>query len=255
MKLCPNCNKRNEDKAKFCFNCGLNFGKYYNKSTGRKEYCENCGAKLVANASFCIECGTKVEKVQNLPIVDTEVKKEKSTFCIDDKKGKTPEETYEELGFIVENGVLVKYIGRDKNVTVPNGINKIGESVFYGCIDLTSIEIPNSVTTIGNNAFRICTNLTSIEIPSGVTTIGDYAFYTCTKLTSVEIPNSVTTIGGSAFRNCTNLTSIEIPNSVTTIGEYAFAYCLNLKSIKLSKKCQCETGWALGCPASVTYVD
>lgn len=91
MKNCPNCTRINEDKAKFCFNCGLNFGKHYNKSIGRKEYCENCGVNLATNAIFCIECGTKVENNQNLPIDDTKVENETVTLCIDvdEKKKKT----------------------------------------------------------------------------------------------------------------------------------------------------------------------
>ncbi|MBQ8146955.1 MAG: leucine-rich repeat domain-containing protein, partial [Clostridia bacterium] len=95
------------------------------------------------------------------------------------------------------------------NITY-NGISysvaSIGDSAFYYCTSLTSIEIPNSVTSIGGSAFKGCDSLTSIEIPSGVTSIGGSAFSHCTSLTSVKIPDSVTSIGGDAFYNCTSLT-------------------------------------------------
>ena len=252
MKLCSNCNKRNEDKAKFCFNCGLNFEKYHNKSTGRKEYCENCGAKLVANASFCIECGTKVEKVQNLPIVDTKVKKEKATLCINDKKGKTPEETYEELGFIVENGVLVKYIGRDKNVTVPNGINKIGDSAFYHCNVIESVVIPSNVKSLGNEVFKDCANLKSVQISDGIKEIPYGTFYNCSKLEKVNIPATVTKIGKFAF-SLSRLLEFEVPITVTHIDQCGFSHCLRLKTIKVPKRCKCENNWLSSTPADIIY--
>ncbi len=114
---------------------------------------------------------------------------------------------------------------------VPDGVTSIGESVFLGCSNLSSIIIPNSVTTIGAGAFMNCSGLMSISIPNSVTTIEGGAFYDCTSLSSVTIPNSVTTIGGSAFSGCTSLSSVTIPNSVTTIGEYTFAGCTSLSSI------------------------
>ena len=119
-----------------------------------------------------------------------------------------------------------------KEVILGDNVNTIGNSAFYDCTGLASIEIPNSVTTIEGYAFYRCAGLTSIEIPNSVTTIGFGAFNGC-GLTSIEIPNSVTTIGGSAFGYCSRLTTIEIPNSVTTIGDRAFGYCSRLTTVKI----------------------
>jgi hypothetical protein len=109
----------------------------------------------------------------------------------------------------------------------------IGNSAFFNCTNLTSVEIPSSVTSIDNTAFAYCINLTSCIIGSGVTSIGNSAFNQCTSLISCTIGNGVTSIGGSAFRSCTSLTSIEIPNSVTSIGYEAFYGCTNLTSIDI----------------------
>ena len=119
------------------------------------------------------------------------------------------------------------------SINIPNGVTTIGNAAFQGCESLTSINIPNSVTTIGWCAFQGCESLTSINIPNSVATIGDGAFYVCNSLTSINIPNSVTTIGKNAFLGCRSLTSINIPNSVTTIGDSAFDGCESLTSINI----------------------
>jgi hypothetical protein len=97
-----------------------------------------------------------------------------------------------------------------KNSVIPNSVTSIGDSAFYGCSSLTSMEIPNSVTSIGNEAFYGCSSLASVEIPNSVTSIGNYAFRSCYNLTTVEIPASVTSIGHEAFYGCQNLTSITV---------------------------------------------
>ena len=143
-------------------------------------------------------------------------------------------------------------------------VTSIGNEVFFGCSELTSIEIPSSVTSIGNFAFSGCSGLTGIEIPSSVTKIGEAAFSGCSRLTSInveagnevydsrdncnaiikkatntliqgckntKIPSSVTSIGYYAFYDCSGLTGIEIPSSVTSIRNFAFWFCSGLKDV------------------------
>ena len=149
------------------------------------------------------------------------------------------------------------------SINIPNGVTTIGNAAFQGCESLTSINIPNSVTTIGWCAFQGCESLTSINIPNSVATIGEGAFYVCNSLTSINIPNSVTTIGKNAFLGCRSLTSINIPNSVTTIGDSAFDGCESLTSINIPNGVTTiENGAFLGCdsltsiniPNSVTTI-
>ena len=120
-----------------------------------------------------------------------------------------------------------------EELTIPEGITKIGDYVFAGFTNQISITIPSSVTSIGKGAFYDCKGLTSITIPDSVTSIGDYAFSGCTGLTSIVIPDSVTSIGTEAFYYCKGLTSIVIPDGVTSIGNYAFYSCTGLISITI----------------------
>lgn len=45
-------------------------------------------------------------------------------------------------GFVIENGVLTKYIGPGGDVAIPEGVTEIGKSAFYDCAGLTSVTIP-----------------------------------------------------------------------------------------------------------------
>lgn len=166
-----------------------------------------------------------------------------------------------ENGFYIKNGVLLKYVGSESSIIIPNSVTCIGEKVFYGNSGLTSVTIPNSVTSIRDQAFKGCSNLTKIIINSNyiisktyssysnientfgpqvkdyiigesVKSIGDYAFYN-SNLTSVTIGRGITSIGKYAFTSCSSLKSITIPNSVTSIGSCAFLLCSNLKSITI----------------------
>ena len=147
--------------------------------------------------------------------------------------------------------------------TIPNGVEKIGDSAFNHCKELRSIEIPNSVTSIEACAFKSC-GLYSINIPISVTSIGRYAFDECSSLFNVEMSQSLLFIGDYAFNDCSNLTSIEIPDSVSFIGDYVFSNCSSLESIKIPDNfTTIEEGTFFGCsslqsieiPDSITDIE
>ena len=135
---------------------------------------------------------------------------------------------------VIKDGVVIEMKNKDvTEVTIPDGVNAIGEFVFSDCQFLTSITIPDSVTKIGDYAFINCVSLKDITIPSNVTKIGMCTFENCSSLTNVTIPDGVIEIGHVAFADCINLSSITIPDSITKIGGQAFRNCENLKSITI----------------------
>ena len=111
------------------------------------------------------------------------------------------------------------------SVSLPNGLTRIGDYAFCGCVQLTHVDIPNTVVSIGSCAFAVCKSIKNIKIPNSVTSIGSNAFVACASIKRIEIPNSVTTIAEAAFYGCLDLTSVTIPSSVTTIGDNAFEEC------------------------------
>ncbi len=135
--------------------------------------------------------------------------------------------------FIIERGVLKKYIGKGGKVVIPYFVTSIGEWAFKHCEALTSIVIPDSVERIEDHSFYKCPSLTSVTIGKNVKSIGSFAFHRCTSLTSVMIPDGAESIDGSAFNSCTSLTSVTIPDSVKRIGGFAFNQCTSLTSINI----------------------
>lgn len=159
------------------------------------------------------------------------------------------------------DGVAVKRIGKMafwrrsnlKSVTISNGMTRIDNSAFEGCLYLKRITMPNSITYIGDMAFAGCQSLENVTLPNRITRIEDQVFAECRSLKNITIPDSVTYIGFGAFATCWNLKSITlsnritkikpmafygndlesltVPSSLTNIGSLAFANCDKLKSV------------------------
>ncbi len=162
--------------------------------------------------------------------------------------------------FEIRDGVIVKYCGSDDRVTVPDGINEIGEeafayadvetvilpdglriigeSAFEGCDALKTIIIPHGVTDIGFRAFAGCEELEAVTVPDSVTELSPGTFWGCDKLRDVSLPDGLSKIGGGAFQQCVSLESLIIPETVTYIGGSAFAFCEKLLSVNIPQGVQ-----------------
>lgn len=142
------------------------------------------------------------------------------------------------------------------NITLPNGLKYIGDSVFQNCVNLTSVYLPSSLMEIGRSVFYACAKLTGISIPDSVVSIGRGAFSGCdgliqkvngisyvgkwavaceTTLTSVQIRAGTVGIGesmcnGSAYSAITN---VSLPSGLKYISDFAFTGCSELTSIKI----------------------
>ncbi|MBE6971307.1 MAG: hypothetical protein E7446_04210 [Ruminococcaceae bacterium] len=204
--------------------------------------CPSCGAKLEVENSreteICPHCGKPyiVEKAINSYNVASS-NKESATNVSSNSSD-----------FTIRAGELTKYTGASIDVTIPDGIIRIGNNAFSSCYGLIRVIIPDGVVEIGDKAFFCCENLETVDLPDSIKQIGDGAFQNCKKLkkiilpknlkkiemytfadsglSEVDIPYGVTWIGDNAFENCP-LTDVIIPPSVTTICASAF-HCKNL---------------------------
>ena len=150
------------------------------------------------------------------------------------------------------------YISRDNDleITMEEGITKIGSCAFDGCARLQTLELPTTLTSVGPEAFYGCKNWNTKIDMSKWTSIGrsafngcsnitgefklsdelleleDYVFEECSKLTGeVKIPSKVTNVGSSTFDSCSGINKVTIPDTVTDIGYNAFKNCTGMEEL------------------------
>lgn len=130
--------------------------------------------------------------------------------------------------FRMEGTTLVKYLGTETSVSVPNTVEVIAEGAFEENDKVEVIELSASVEKIEPYAFWGCDNLRTVVLGSGMKEVGDYAFANCKGLESISLTANIKAIGIQAFVDCVNLTDITIPPEVIAIHDTAFDGCYKL---------------------------
>lgn len=69
--------------------------------------------------------------------------------------------------FIINEGVLIKYIGKDGKVFIPNNVTKILEKAFENS-NIEELHIPVSVTFIDYYAFDKCKKINKVYYEGSV---------------------------------------------------------------------------------------
>jgi hypothetical protein len=136
--------------------------------------------------------------------------------------------------FIVENGVLVKYKGKDLNVVIPDYVTHIGEKAFEKKAKITSVVIPEGVREIGAFAFSECRKLENIHLPQSLEMVRKGAFFDCRNLNELIIPpNTKVDSIPLIIRECRRLTHVVFPASANFApicqgGQLDFSCCYDL---------------------------
>ncbi len=121
--------------------------------------------------------------------------------------------------------------GKKGAISVLPGTKAIPPYAFADCgPNLTGITLPEGLETIGEYAFSGCTQLSRITIPEGVGSI-EYAFSGCSSLESVTLPKSLYFIGWETFSGCKSLKEITFAGPIERIGPLAFEKCTSLTDV------------------------
>ncbi|MBS5450048.1 MAG: leucine-rich repeat protein [Coriobacteriia bacterium] len=135
-----------------------------------------------------------------------------------------------------------------KTLTLPEGLQKIGNNAFQFCRELTGLDVPASVTSIGALAFFANNSLATLTFADDaqLTEIGDGAFAilktagstdnadTRAALTEVSLPASLSLLNSYAFYGQTQLGSVTFEgDTLNSVSSYAFGHCDALTRIDL----------------------
>ena len=219
------------------------------------------GVWAVSRQDLTIEDGvlTKWECSQEKAILPGGLFQEIGTFVLS-----TTRENLEEL--VVPEGVRVlrkeafHFCKSLKRVTLPDSLEIIEDSAFYGCKSLEELVVPEGVRVLRKNAFCICESLKRVTLPDSLEIIEDSAFYGCKSLETVALgkglrkvedyafsgceflkdvrfPEGLREIGSSSFRGC-GIEKIVLPDSLEKIGSSVFSACNSLREVSLGVRIQ-----------------
>lgn len=149
---------------------------------------------------------------------------------------------------VVEDDELLKYLGKESILVIPDGIRRIGPGAFWNNLDLREVFLPDSVTTICGDSFAYCENLVKANIPSNVDEIGDDPWAGCLNVVIMnESPNFIIDDGAIFDKNGRTLIHYftnnrreryRVPESVEWIGKHSFFKCPYLKEVVITKNVQ-----------------
>lgn len=162
-------------------------------------------------------------------------------------------------------------------LSLPEGLEHLGEGSLSGCDNLSEIEIPDSVISIGRYALNSCEGLQKVHLgdnvrqidraafgycnvlkevvcPANLEIISDYAFTSCSDLTSLTLNEGLLVIGKEAFEKCKRLSSVRIPSTVLSVGTGAFKACESLTKAMVPESLRClDTSAIFDSHTSIEY--
>ena len=95
-----------------------------------------------------------------------------------------------------------------KSVTLPEGLESIGDRTFSQCDNLTSITFPQSLKEIGYCAFTDCHGLKSVTFEGDVSSIGEHAFSACHSLSTIFIKGSIGELKNEQFSGLSQIQNV-----------------------------------------------
>ncbi len=158
----------------------------------------------------------------------------------------SPEFTKETENKVIPTKLFGSIMSSDvTEIVIPEGIETIAASAFFGCKMLRKVTLPSTVKRIEANAFRGCESLTDINIPESVTYIGKGAFRGCISMERIVLPKKITALPGEIFQNCYALSDLDISNEIS-VGFRTFYGCRSLRNLPATV-IECDEESFAGC--------
>ncbi len=120
-----------------------------------------------------------------------------------------------------------------EKITLPSTLETIDYGAFYGCTNLKTIVGIENVKFINQSAFQGCAITGTLDLGNAVA-IADFAFSECTAIREVKLPATLQSLGQYAFGANSALEKVTIEAEKIKLGQYAFTDCTSLKSISIN---------------------
>ncbi len=121
------------------------------------------------------------------------------------------------------------YDGDDAAVVLPSDsagtpVTMLGDGVFKGHTEITSVQFPEKLTYIGGFVFDGCTSLHHVELPDTLEDMIQYAFAR-SGIEEIRLPDKVRSIPSFAFKDCKQLRRVVCGKGLRKIHAWAFQGC------------------------------
>lgn len=141
-----------------------------------------------------------------------------------------------------------------EKVQLPSTLKVVGNTAFHYCEGITEMNLPEGLERIEHSAFFGVENWAFDKIPASVTYIGPYAFVECASET-IDIPENITELPTYCFWGYEEtLRHIYFPDQLKVIGDSAFSWAKNVKNLILPQSIKSIGNEALGTNYTETFI-
>ena len=121
------------------------------------------------------------------------------------------------MDFEINGNTLVKYLGSEKEVVIPEEVVVIGEKAFAMNDTVEKITVGQKVDHIRNGAFANCKNLLEVVFQGKIKRLEGGVFEGCSSIEEINLPDGIEEILFNTFGGCESLKKVNIPEGVKKI--------------------------------------
>lgn len=187
---------KNEGNAEEMYAYYLTFNQIYQYEITREQYESIRGSWNELTAEGVLEIARQIVPEEKIPANltnigiravprDTTVG-ELPTYIEKDET----ETTDTNSDFLISQGVLVEYLGKDEVVQIPDTVTTVYQGAFNQNPSVKKVIVPESVKYISSLAFYKCPNLCYVVFAGKANTVGEKMIYQCDSLVNLVAPKN-----------------------------------------------------------------